>query len=256
MLAAERHARITHMLSESPIVSTEMLVHELSVSGETVRRDLLALEKRGVLTRVHGGARSGGDARVSTDEPSFEQRSELGAAAKSRIAIIAAGLVGTGMTVMIDVGTTALLCARALPRDLSATVVTNSLLVAAELADRPHLEVMVCGGRIRSGDMALSGPTAVRFFEGVYPDVAFLGSGGIHAEAGLTDYYLEEAVVRRAVIRNARRSYALADSAKFDVVASHGVVGFDALTGVIAETTPPSDLQRAIEKAGAELVVA
>ncbi|GAA3507944.1 DeoR/GlpR family transcriptional regulator of sugar metabolism [Streptosporangium album] len=156
---------------------------------------------------------------------------------------------------MIDVGTTAVNVARALPLDFSGTVATCSLLVAAELAERSGVEVLVCGGRLRGGDLALSNSIAQAFFADLHADVAFLGSGGINAVAGLTDYHLEEAAVRKTILRNAACSYALADSSKFDRIARHRVAGVDELTGVITEAPPPPSLYQAITRKGGVVVL-
>src|SRR5690606_35431739 len=102
------------------------------------------------------------DADVS-QEPPFEQRSQLATEAKERIGRAAATLVQDGQTIMLDVGTTAVAVARALPSKLKATVVTNSLVVASELADRPGLEVLICGGKVRAGDLAVSNMYATDF---------------------------------------------------------------------------------------------
>lgn len=255
MLAAERRARITAMVRSAQVISTDALVRELEVSGETIRRDLLTLERKGVLTRVHGGA-TAGPPESNTQEPPFEQRTHIGTAAKSQIGAAAAALVRPGQTIMIDIGTTTLLAARALPHDLEATVITNSLVVATELADRPHLEVLTCGGRVRAGDLALSNSIALEFFGNLYPDVALLGSGGLHPEAGLTDYHLDEAAVRKTVVRNSRLAYALVDSEKFGRVATHHVAGLDELAGFVVDAQPVGELRAALTRAGTEIVIA
>ncbi|RKT87110.1 DeoR family transcriptional regulator, glycerol-3-phosphate regulon repressor [Saccharopolyspora antimicrobica] len=254
MLAVERHALITEMVRSAQIVSTDTLMRELAVSGETIRRDLVALEERGVLTRVHGGAAS--TEPPISQEPPVEQRRRLGAGNKNKIGRAAASLVRDGQIIMIDVGTTAVAVARALPAGLSATVLTNSLVVASELADRAELDVLVSGGRVRSGDLALSNATAAGFFAETYPDIAFLGSGGLHPEAGLTDYHLEEIAVRRTVLANAHRSYALVSSEKFGRIAGHHVCSLDQLTGVVVDTEPTGDLRNALSEAAVDVVTA
>ncbi|WP_027944506.1 DeoR/GlpR family DNA-binding transcription regulator [Amycolatopsis taiwanensis] len=254
MLAAERHARITEMVHSAQIVRTDVLVRELGVSAETIRRDLLALEERGVLKRVHGGAASA-EPSVFQELP-VEERRRLGAGAKRRIGQAAASLVRDGQIIMIDIGTTAAAVAHALPPKLEATVVTNSLVVATELADRPGLDVLVSGGRVRSGDLALSDATAVRFFSNVYPDLAFLGSGGLHHEVGLTDYYLDEITVRKTVLHNARRSYALVAAEKFGRIAGHRVCSLGELTGIVTDTEPDGELKAALDDHSVEIVTA
>ena len=120
-------------LEEAGTLSTEQLAQRLKVSAETVRRDLVQfLDQQGRLHRVHGGAMNG--TAVRQEEAPFAERAEVAAEAKRRIAQVASGLVVPGQTVAFDVGTTALAVARALPRSFHGTVVTCSLLVAAELA--------------------------------------------------------------------------------------------------------------------------
>jgi DeoR family transcriptional regulator, fructose operon transcriptional repressor len=201
---------------------------------------------------VHGGAMNG--AAVRLEEAPFAERTEVAAAAKQRIAQVAAGLVAPGQTLAFDVGTTALAVARALPGSFHGTVVTCSLLVAAELAGRPGIEVLVAGGRVRGGDLAVSNAQTVEFFRDVHTDVAFLGSGGVAPEAGLTDFYVDEVVTRRVILANAGAAYVLADASKLGKVAAHRVCGLDEVTAVITDQRPPRPLAEAIRDAGGHLL--
>ena len=255
MLVAERHARIVHSLRGVMVASTEELSQILDVSPETIRRDLVLLEQQGALTRVRGGATIGLPL-LTGEEPAFRDRTDLAADAKKRIGQAAAELVHPGQTVVMDVGTTALAAARALPADFFGTVATCSLLVATELASRPNLEILVCGGRLRSGDLALSNSTAQGFFAQFYADIAFLGSGGLHATAGLTDYYLDEAAVRKTIITNSAQSYVLADCTKVGRIARHRVAGFGDVSGLVTDQEPPAVIRSAFEETGGRVFVA
>ncbi len=73
-------------------------------------------------------------------------------------------------------GTTSLEVARSLPHDLRATIATPSLLVAAELSTRPHLQVLVAGGRVRPGDLACSGAETTGFFRDLHADITSPGT--------------------------------------------------------------------------------
>ncbi|MBB4918473.1 DeoR/GlpR family DNA-binding transcription regulator [Streptosporangium saharense] len=254
MLPAERHSRIGEALRASRVVSTEELARELGVSVETIRRDLVLLERQGRLTRVHGGA-TVASARSSGEEAPFTERTGTAAEAKRHIGRAAAALVRPGQTIVIDVGTTAVEVARALPLDFAGTVATCSLLVAAELSERPGVELLVSGGRLRSGDLALSNSLTQAFFADLNPDVAFLGSGGVDAGAGLTDYYLDEIAVRRTIHGNAARSYVLADSSKFGRIARHRVAGIDEFAGLVTETEPPPSIRDAVTRGGGVIVL-
>jgi DeoR family transcriptional regulator, fructose operon transcriptional repressor len=143
--------------------------------------------------------------------------------------------VGAGETIVIDTGTTPLQLARALPTSFRGRVLTNSVLVAAELSDRSGIELLLCGGQVRPGDGACSGAHAEAFFADFYADRAFLGAGGVHPEAGLTDHYPAEAAIRRAIIAHSAVTYVLADSSKLGVIAVHRVCALDRVTAIITD---------------------
>ena len=254
MLPVERHEAIAEAVGAAQAVSTDELVRRLGVSAETVRRDLALLEEKGVLRRVHGGAAPVAERRVV--EPTFTERSMIHHQAKAQMARVAAGLLENGQTVIIDIGTTAVAVAQAIPRSFVGTVVTPSLPVAVELADRPDVEVLLAGGRVRAGDLACSSAFTKNFFADIYADIALLGSGGVHAEAGLTDFHLDEIDVRRAIIANSARSYILADSSKVGQVAPYRVCQLSAVDGLITDQHTDPAVKAAIEETGGAVLTA
>jgi DeoR family fructose operon transcriptional repressor len=170
--------------------------------------------------------------------------------AKAHLAQTAAGLLEDGQTVVIDIGTTGAAVAQAIPRSFTGTVVTPSLPVAVELADRPGIDVLLAGGRVRAGDLACSSAYATAFFAGIYADIALLGSGGVHAEAGLTDFHIDEIEVRRTIIANSASSYILADSSKIGQVAPYRVCELSAVTGLITDQNTDAAVAAAFDEAG------
>jgi DeoR family transcriptional regulator, fructose operon transcriptional repressor len=237
VLAVERRRRILSSLDRSPAITTDEFAAELGVSPETVRRDLIELARRGMLRRVHGGAAS--LARFAPEEPAYSERVLERSEAKRAIGVAAAALVTPGQTVVIDVGTTSLAVARALPHDLRATIATPSLLVAAELSGRPRVQVLVAGGRVRPGDLACSGAETIGFFRDLHADIAFLGSGAVGPAAGLTDYHRDEVPAKRVIAANAERVFVLADSGKLNRAAPYRVCDLDELDGIVTDAPLP-----------------
>src|SRR6266851_3081116 len=247
MLPTQRRQAILAEVSERSAVSAEDLAREFDVSVETIRRDLRGLQRQGLLDRVYGGAtRPSG----RSDEGSFAARSTRHIAAKRAIARLAASLVEPGETIVIDVGTTALEVARALPASFGGRVLTNSVPAAMELSARRDVEILLCGGQIRHGDAACFGAHAEAFFSEFYADRAFLGSGGVHPEAGLTDYYPAEVVVRRTIIAHTAASCVLADSSKLGVIAVHRVCPLDRVTAVLTDDEGEPGAHEALTSAG------
>jgi DeoR/GlpR family transcriptional regulator of sugar metabolism len=95
--------------------------------------------------------------------------------------------------------------------------------------------VLLSGGQVRPGDGACSGAHAEAFFAEFYADRAFLGSGGLHPQAGLTDYYPAEVVVRRTIVAHTAKNYVLADSSKLGVIAVRRVCELNQLTAILTD---------------------
>jgi DeoR family transcriptional regulator, fructose operon transcriptional repressor len=253
MLPTQRRQAILAEVRQHSAVAADDLAREFDVSVETIRRDLRDLQQKGLLDRVYGGATQPAG---RSSEGSFAARSTRHIEAKRAIAGLAATLVEPGETIVIDVGTTALEVARALPEAFHGRVLTNSVPAALELSAREHIEVLLCGGQVRGGDAACSGATAQAFFEEFYADRAFLGSGGVHPEAGLTDYYPAEVVVRRTIIAHTAACYVLADSSKLGAIAVHRVCPLDRVTAVLTDDAADPEACQALQAAGAELRLA
>src|SRR5437879_12297233 len=83
MYAEERLQFIVQRARMEGRVDVAALAEELNVTAETIRRDLTALERQGLLRRVHGGAIPVERLRF---ERSLDVRDALMQAAKERIA--------------------------------------------------------------------------------------------------------------------------------------------------------------------------
>jgi len=251
MLPTQRRQAILTQVRQQAAVSAEDLSGRFAVSVETIRRDLRALRDAGLLERVYGGAtRPSG----RSSEGSFAARSTRNIERKRAIAAMAASLVEPEETIVIDIGTTALEVARALPGGFRGRVLTNSVPAALELSGRDGVELLLSGGQVRPGDDACSGAHADAFFAEFYADRAFLGSGGVHPDAGLTDYYPAEVVVRRTIIAHTARNYVLADSSKLGVIAVRRVCRLDQVTAVVTDDMENADACMALDAAGVTLM--
>jgi DeoR family fructose operon transcriptional repressor len=214
MYAEERLQLILGLARTDGRVDVAALATELDVTPETVRRDLNALERQGLVRRVHGGA-------IPVErlgfEPALGTRSEVLTNEKERIAKAALAELPSEGAVLLDAGTTTARIADLMPSDKELTIVTNSVPIALTLSVRPNLQVLVTGGRVRSRTLAGVGDWAVSALAGIRVDVAFLGANGISAEHGLTTPDQAEAAVKRAMIACARRTIVVADHTKMGV---------------------------------------
>ena len=209
MLAAERRNEILARLERDGRVVVAELVAGLSVSEDTIRRDLEGLAGQGLLHRVHGGALASPPKSLP-----YEHRLEVAQAQKVAIAEAAVPLVEWARTLVIDGGTTALEFARRLPPGWAGTVVTNAPPVAAVLAAHPNAEVVVVGGRLLKDEQVAVGPVAVDAFRAIRADACILGICAFHPEVGVTTAHEEEAQVKRAMVACADEIVALATQDK------------------------------------------
>jgi DeoR family transcriptional regulator of aga operon len=188
------------------------------VSEVTNRADLAALEGSGMLRRVRGGALA---VPTGAREAAMEASAERDADVKRAIGRRAAGLVASGSSVFLDVGSTTLEVARALVdrRDLADVVVlTNGLAIALALEPAvPRFTVVVTGGTLRPLQHSLVAPIAVDTVAGLHADLAILGCTGIDEDGVVSNVNLPESEVKRAMIAAADRRVLVADASKAGV---------------------------------------
>ncbi|MFI1679125.1 DeoR/GlpR family DNA-binding transcription regulator [Streptomyces sp. NPDC020607] len=251
MYAPERQQEILRLARDGGRVDVLSLAEEFQVTAETIRRDLKALDRAGLVRRVHGGAIPAG--RLDF-EPDLAEREGTAADEKDRIARAALAELPAEGSVILDAGSTVARLAASLPLESTLTVVTHGLPTAARLADHPGVQLHLIGGRVRQRTRAAVDAWALRAYGEIRADVLFLAANGFSAEAGLTTPDLAEAAVKRAAIAAARRVVLLADSAK------HGqehFARFGDLADVdllITDTGLTDDDATTIERGGTEVV--
>ncbi|MTD15823.1 DeoR family transcriptional regulator [Nakamurella sp. YIM 132087] len=234
MLAQVRQARILDEVRRTGGVRVSDLTVLLGVSDMTVRRDLDALDRKGLLAKVHGGATA--VETVTAVEPDFETKSVRELEEKEAIAAHAATLVRPGMAIAITAGTTTWTLARHLAEVPDLTVVTNSLKVAEVLHhhERPDLTVVLTGG-LRTPSDGLIGPVAVQAIRSLRVDMVIMGVHGVDEHAGLTTPNLMEAETNRALVESARRLVVVADHTKWGVVGLAQIVPLRSISTFITD---------------------
>ncbi|MFB8148137.1 DeoR/GlpR family DNA-binding transcription regulator [Microbacterium sp. NPDC056003] len=256
MYATERQEQIERLLQTDGRVSVVELAGLFDVTTETVRRDLDQLEAAGALRRVHGGAVSSD--RGSTAESPLSERQQRHGVAKAAIGRRAAAVLGERFlgSVYFDAGTTTAAVASQLVPRLSSDqieVVTHALSLADILSAAPGAGLTLVGGRVRGVTGAAVGADTVRAIEGMRPDVAFVGVNGVSASFGLSTPDPEEAAVKRAIVRSARRVIVVADAEK---LGPELLVGFASLSDIdvlVTDAQPDAELAAALADADVEV---
>lgn len=244
MSTLSRHQTILDLIEEHGEVRVVELCQRFGVSEMTIRRDLSELERAGLLRRVHGGAVS---ARGRSYEPPFLTRTGEHQEQKQRIGQLAASLIHDGDSIALDVGTTTLEIAHALRnrKNLNLTVLTASLHIATLLANTPGIRLILAGGILRPGELSMVGHIAERTFCEFYVDKLFLGVGGISLEAGLTEFNLEDALVKQAMLKTAKERIVVVDSSKLNRIAFTHIAPLSEVHTLITDNdADPNTLQR------------
>lgn len=208
--AVERQRRLLAWIEERRRASVPEISNHFAVSPATVRRDLEALAGQGKVQRVHGGVLA---VRHAPPEAPVFQRSAEQVAEKERIAAAAAQRIADGETIFLSSGTTTEAVARAL-RNRRLTVITNSLLVINALADAPNVTVITLGGSLRHSELSFIGPLTMHSLSELRALKVIMGIRAIDVEQGLTNAYLEESLIDRAILNNASQVIIVADHTK------------------------------------------
>lgn len=255
MYAEERRQAMAELITQRGRLSVNELAEAYTVTTETVRRDLSALEQSGLVRRVHGGAVPA-DA-LTVLETAVTDRDLARAEEKERIAQAALDqLPRAGGSVLLDAGTTTSRLAAHLPRDLRLTVMTNAVPIAARLAGAPGVDLHLLPGRVRRTTQAAVGEDTVSALSVLRPDVVFLGTNGFSLGHGLSTPDHSEAAAKRAMVSAGRRIVVLADSSK---IGAEHTVRFAELGDVDVLVTDAGIAEadrKAFEDYGIEVVVA
>jgi DeoR/GlpR family transcriptional regulator of sugar metabolism len=247
MLKEERLDFIIKHLKSNQSVKLGQLSEALAVSEDTVRRDIEGLAKNGLLTKVRGGA-----IPHSPNAHSFQERIHVSENEKIMIAQKTLPLIKPGDTILLDGGTTTYALAGLL--DIHLTVITNNVPVAALLAGRKNLEVIMTGGRILSDSQTTAGAYAIRLLQQSHVDICFLGICSLHHKIGVTsnDYFDSE--MKRAMVNCSDRIVALTGHDKIGTSEAYKICPIDKLDTIVTEIYPDNDMFGSYRQRGIQIL--
>ncbi|MGY6557967.1 MAG: DeoR/GlpR family DNA-binding transcription regulator [Nitritalea sp.] len=239
MLKEERQKYILDQVHlHNRVLLTDLSEH-LSVSIDTVRRDVKELDKEKKLRKVHGGATSIGFLTASPNDASIYLHGK-----KIVIAEKAVQLIREGMVLLMSGGTTNLEVVKLFPRKLQFTVITPSLHVALQLMEFPLIEVIFLGGKLMHDAKFAIGGTVIHALRDIRADLCFLGTGYVDPRHGLTEFDWEVVQVKRAMLQSARQTVLLTVSDKLYSVQRYKTCALDEVHTLITELSPQDPLLR------------
>lgn len=209
-LMNQRRQQILTLVHQAHKMSVSELAALTGVSEVTVRGDLTALEKQGLLKRVHGFAMA-----LESDDP--DARMNINYPLKERLAERAAQLVEDGETVFIEGGSANALLARHLALHKRITIITISSFIAHLLKDT-QAQVVLLGGLYQQQSESVVGPLTRLCIEQVHFSKAFIGVDGFHPDVGFTGRDMMRADVVNSVLAKGVTNIVITDSSKFGAI--------------------------------------
>lgn len=210
----KRRSSLAQLLVTEGAVKVGVLAERYGVSTETIRKDLLELEKQGLIRKSHGKAVPFNSLREL--ERPFENKIAEHTDAKSKIAQAALTLIPEGGVVILDAGSTNYLLAKLLFLHEGLTIFTNSLNCAQALLNSRN-DVYMLGGKLRGISLASVGSWGVNNLDGVTADIAFIGTDGFYSSSGPCTASYEEAELKKRMVMRSHTSVVLSDSSKFEL---------------------------------------
>lgn len=249
MLKRERQAYIVHQVNLHNKVLSATLSSEISVSEDTIRRDLQELSDNGKLIKVHGGALS-----YSFDVTGFPSSQVYAMNKKRVIAQKAASLVKDGMFVLTGGGTTIIEMARQLPLKLQATLISGSIPAIVEYMQHPSIEIIVLGDKLSKTAKITVGADTLAKLKNINADLCFLGINAIDLENGITDNDWDVVQLKQQMIASSKKTICLTIAEKINSVQPIKVCDALQIHTLITELDPEDERLLPYRNAGINIL--
>lgn len=251
MLKEERQSLILEKLSTDKKINFVELSQMLNVSYDSIRRDIIELEDKGLLKKVHGGAVANSYLSVlGQSNGSYAKKSEELAIMFKKVQKI----IDNRQIIIMDGGTTNFFMAEQLPKTLEATIITNSPPLAMALHEHPKIDVILLGGTYFKRYQITIGNEVFRELEHINADLYFMGVNGIDAKKGLTIRHYEESLVKQKMMEAAKRTVCCIIDEKIGIQEAYKVCDFKQIDTLITNIKPSDAKLAAFQKFGVEVL--
>lgn len=240
MLAIERKREILARLASDGKVIVSELARDFDVSEETIRRDLEKLDHEGLASKTYGGAVAKHNSAL--DLP-YNVREGVNVLEKQAISEKVAELIRDGERIMLDSSSTALYVLKAIKTKKNLTIVTNSVKILLELADKQDWTVLSTGGVLKKGALSLNGSSAEKMINSYHVDTVICSCKGLDTLLGVTDSNENDSLIKQAMIASAERKILALDGEKFDKKSFVKVCDAKDIDIIVTDTEPSEKWQ-------------
>lgn len=247
MLAIERKNEILAKLQEENKVIVSDLSQHYQVTEETIRRDLEKLEKEGLAKKTYGGAVL--NESIYTDLP-YNVRKQTNVTNKQNIAKIIGDMIEDGDHIIMDASSTALYVVKNIKHKENITLITNSIEIILELADKTGWKILSTGGVLKEGALSLVGYQAERMIDSFHVDKAIISCKGIDSEHGITDSNELDAQIKKYILRSAKQKILAVDQSKFDKISFTNIGNLSEVDMIVTDQKPTQEWQMILDESG------
>lgn len=218
MIKLERHNRILKSLNDTGTISISEMTKELKCSEETIRKDLVELEKIGKLVRIHGGAYL---ADVYDKGFPISLKKTLLKEEKIYMSNIALEFIKENMLITLDSSTTCLeLAKKILDLKINVSIITNSLEIANICSLSNKITLFLAGGILKTNSNSFIGHSVLDYLNYFVSDISFVSFPCINPEFGLGDNTMEDLKIRDTMLKRSKLRILLADHTKLEDVSA------------------------------------
>ena len=244
MMISERHRRILEELQRNPHATVRELATLLCVSEPTVRRDFTELHRKGIITKIYGGAILN-EGAADREIPFFLRENEK-SKVKAEMGARAAELVRDGMVVMLDGSTSAYHLVPYLARRKDLIVITSGAKTAVALAEA-NIRTFCTGGQMLIHSFSYVGEQAENFVRNINADLLFFSCHGLTDRGQMTDLAIEEANLRKIMFASCQKKILLCDSSKFGKTCFYNMGHIREIDGIISDKPLPTAITELLE---------
>lgn len=253
MLQKERHNQILAKLNLEGQVRVKDLSQDFHVTEDCIRKDLTILEKENKLKRIHGGAMQ---VRVNLHAIHVDERKEIRVEEKKKIALKAVELIKPGTTIFLGVSTVTLEIAKLIyQKDLNVIVVTNMIDIMKIFTQDCNTQIIFIGGGFNRAKDGFIGSITIEQIKQYRFDMSFIGVVGIDIYDGkVTTYDVNDGLTKKEVLHSSKKSYMVAETAKFDLDGNYVFADIGDFQGYICEKALEENRNQKMKEFGIEII--
>lgn len=243
-----RHTIIT-LLNGDGEVSVDKLALRFETSEVTIRKDLSALEKTGLLLRRYGGA-------VSVPREMTQVATAAISMNKQNIAKAAARLIKDHNRIIIDSGSTTSGLVQELGSKRGLVVMTNALQLASAIHELEHEPtLLMTGGTWDPNSESFQGQVAEQVLRSYNFDQLFIGADGIDIERGTTTFN-ELTGLSKVMAEVSREVIVMLESNKIGRRIPNLELPWSDISVIVTDDKLPDEAAEKISEQGVRVIVA